>query len=251
MIFATDLDGTMMYSHRRISENDRAFCCVEYYNNRAITYMTLTAIQKLKFLMDNIVVIPVTTRSISQFKRIDLFSNTEYSIVDNGGIIFHNGVMDAKWNNYINDIMKKYDIRKTYDIFSNLPTLISPPRIVDEKFVFARTGNLEECKRILESKLDTKIWQLSFQGEKAYAIPTEINKGNALKYISENLITEEHIIASAGDSNLDISMLEYSNYGIIPSNCSIKPNNNRFIEIGTGIYSADSILDFIINLSQK
>lgn len=250
MIFATDLDNTMIFSHRTITENKDMFHCVEHYQGREITYMTSSAIQKLKFLMKSILVIPATTRSLAQFNRVHLFQDTKYAIIDNGGMILHNGIIDPNWDSYVNTILKQYDFEKVYHIFATLPTLISFPKIIDEKFIFAKVDNIDACKRVLKYELDAKIWQLSFQGKKVYAIPAEITKGNALKYISEYFLTGNQTIIAAGDSNLDISMLEYSNYGIIPSGCELEALN-KFIKTKTGINSADSILDLVINLIKK
>lgn len=252
MIFATDLDNTMIFSHRRVVGLEDELYCVEYYNGNPISYMTHSAVQILKILINRIFVIPVTTRSILQFKRIEFFSTTEYAIADNGGVILHNGIIHSEWNNYIQNILMNYDLKGACEIFSNLPSLISPPRIVDGKFVFAKSDNIDLCKEYLKCKLDTKIWHVSFQGKKIYAIPMEITKGNALKYLSENLIYDNQLIISAGDSNLDLSMLDYSNYSIIPkdSNLSVHKRNG-FIETGLGIYSADAILNLVANLSNN
>ncbi len=246
MIFATDLDNTMIFSHRIITGNKDMFHCVEHYQGREITYMTSSAIQKLKFLMKSILVIPATTRSLAQFNRVHLFQDTKYAIIDNGGMILHNGMVDLNWANYVNTILKQYDFEKVYHVFTTLPTLISFPKIIDGKFIFAKVNNIDICRKILKYELDTKIWQLSFQGKKIYAIPAEITKGNALKYINEYLLDQIQPTIAAGDSNLDISMLEYSNYGIIPFDCELEALN-KFIKAK----SADNILDFVINLIQK
>lgn len=250
MIFATDLDNTLIYSHRLISRYDeKNFYCVEYLNGRCITYMTYTAIEKLKKLMKKIHVIPITTRSISQFSRIKFFSSSEYAVIDNGGTILCNGKILPEWENYINDIVCKYDFQDIMHIFSLLPDLTTLPKVVDGKFVFAKSTNTNLCKQILLSKLDTKIWQLSFQGQKIYAIPTEITKGNALKFISEKLLPDNPVI-SAGDSNLDISMLEYANVGIIPGDCKLSNlKQSNLIKLGNGLLSSDTILDFVTQLS--
>ena len=250
MIFATDLDNTMIFSHRLIKGHEENVRCVEYYNGKPITYMTHTSIEKLKNLIKKIHVIPITTRSISQFERIELFSSTMYAVVDNGGTILQNGSVQPEWEKYIDSILSKYNFEDALKVFSNIPNLILQPKIVDGKFLFAKSDNIDLCKKFLENELDTKIWQLSFQGAKVYAIPMEITKGNALKFINEKLINDKQSVISAGDSNLDLSMLEYADYGIIPRDCNLcalKPK--KFIEIGTGIYTSDEILDFVTNLS--
>lgn len=249
MIFATDLDNTMIFSYRRVAGAEEQLFCVEYYNGKPITYMTYSAIKMINSLLNQVNVIPVTTRSISQFKRIKLFSTTEYAIADNGGVILHNGMVHPEWDYYIQNILKKYDLEGTYQIFKGLPSLISPPRIVDGKFVFAKSDDIDSCREYLKCKLDTNIWQISFQGKKIYAIPLEITKGNALRFICENLIVNQHPVISAGDSNLDISMLDYSDYRIIPLDSSLSSQNiNDYLKIGKGFYAGDAILEFVINL---
>ncbi len=252
MIFATDLDNTMIFSYRRVAGHESELYCVEHYNGKPITYMTHTAIQKLKVLMNSIHVIPATTRSLSQFKRIEFFPDAEYVIVDNGGVILHNDTICPEWDEYVSGILKNYDFERTYDIFTKLPTLLSTPKIVDGKFVFAKADNIDACRKFLKCELNTKIWQLSFQGQKVYAIPSEISKGNALRYIVEHLISDSQPVISAGDSNLDLSMLDYSDYSIIPFDCKLVAlNNKRFIETSSGICSCDKILDIVVNLSKK
>ena len=250
MIFATDLDNTMIFSHRVVNGFENDVCCVEYYNGKPITYMTPTSIEKLKNLMSKIYLIPITTRSVSQFERIEFFPSAEFAVVDNGGTILHNGVPHQGWEDYISNILKKYDFENVIKVFSKLPNLTLQPRLVDGKFVFAKSDNIDLCKQILQTKLNTKIWQLSFQGSKIYAIPMEITKGNALKFINNNLIKDK-LVVSAGDSNLDISMLEYSDISIIPNNCSLSNSehfNPKFLKIGNGVSTSDEILDFVTNL---
>lgn len=249
MIFATDLDNTMIFSHRLIKGDKEKVRCVEYYNGKPITYMTHTSIEKLKNLMKKIHVIPITTRSISQFERIELFSSTMYAVVDNGGTILQNGSVQVEWEKYIDSILSKYNFEYALKVFSNIPNLILQPKIVDGKFLFAKSDDIDLCKKFLENELDTKRWKLSFQRAKVYAIPMEITKGNALKFINEKLINDKQSVISAGDSDLDLSMLEYADYSIIPRDCNLCTlESEKFIEIGTGIYTSDEILDFVTNL---
>ena len=249
MIFATDLDGTMIYSKRRIAEITNQLTCVEFLNEKPISYMTDSAIEKLKFLLDKIYVIPATTRSTSQFMRVKLFTSTEFAIVANGGIILHNGTIDQDWQKSISSLLIEYNFEDVLNVFYNLPNLTSKPTLVDSCFVFAKTDNVVLVKKILQSKLDKNIWQLSFQGNKVYAIPCKISKGNALKFIYENYLNSNSPIIASGDSNLDLSMLDYSDYALIPSDCSLATLNsgNDFIQMGINVFSTEKILDFVMN----
>ncbi len=250
MIFATDLDNTMIFSHRRVLGLEDTLCCVEYYNGKPLTYMTPAAIEMLNFLLSKIYVIPTTSRSISQFKRVEIFGSTEYAIVDNGGTILYKGEPLHDWSNYINKVLESYDLESVFEIFQNLPGLVSTPRIVDQKFLFAKSETTKSCEDFLRIKLDTK-WKVSIQGQKVYAIPMEITKGNALKFICENLVADNQLIISAGDSNLDMSMLDYSNYSFIQSDSNLSAQVNKYIKTGIGIYAADAILKSVIDIYSK
>lgn len=251
MVFATDLDNTMIFSHRLVDVSKANVHCLEFYEERPITYMTLTSIQKLKTLMQKIYIVPVTTRSISQFNRVELWSTMEYAIVSNGGTILHYGVPLIEWEQYMQKVLANYNLQSVYNLFTSLPDLLLKPRIVDGKFIFTKSSNVIKCKTILQKKLDTKIWQISFQGNKIYAIPQGITKGIALQYLCENILYQHLPVIAAGDSNLDISMLDYSTYGIIPSDCKLSVlEKKEWIRAGVGINSADSILDYVFALSR-
>lgn len=252
MLFATDLDNTMIFSRRRVGNLASTLYCVEYYQGRQITFMTYSAIEKLQALCKHIYVIPVTTRSIAQLHRIEFWSATEYAIADNGGTILHYGTPLLEWEQHIQKLLAHYDLQNVQQLFTSLPLLQSEPVIVDGKFIFAKSSNVEKCKQILSKKLDVKIWQISFQGNKIYAIPQGITKELALRYLCENILPSHLPVISAGDSNLDISMLDYANYGIIPSDCSICTlKHPNWIEKGYSIESADKILDYVTFLLQK
>ena len=249
MILATDLDNTMIFSHRLIGSLEDTVHCVEFYQGRPITYMTNTTIEKLQMLMQQLLIIPVTTRSIDQFNRVEFWSKMPYAIIDNGGSILRNGIPISEWENHIQEVLTSYDLQEVYRLFCQLPNLVSAPKVVDNKFIFAKSNEVEACKQILCKKLNTKIWQISFQGTKIYAIPQGITKGIALRYLCENILSCHLPVIAAGDSNLDVSMLEYASYGIIPSDCSLCTISDKdWIRTGLGIYCADAILDMVSSL---
>lgn len=251
MIFATDLDGTMIFSHRLICGLEENTHCVEFYQGRPITFMTYTAIEKLKSLTQKMYVIPVTTRAVYQLNRVEFWSATEYAIADNGGTILHNGIPIIEWEQCMQKILANFNLQAVYELFLSLPCLQSDPRIIDGKFVFAKSSDVENCKKLLYEKLSTKIWQILFQGSKIYAIPQGITKGAALRYLCENILYQHLPAIAAGDSNLDIPMLKYAAHSIIPSDCSLSSleKHNWVKTKSTGIAASDAILDYVASLS--
>ena len=91
LIFS-DLDGTLIFSASRKQPGD--IVC-EYKDNREISCIT----KRQAELLPGLEIIPVTTRSIEQYRRIRFpegFS-PEYALTDNGGTLLVNGVPDPDW----------------------------------------------------------------------------------------------------------------------------------------------------------
>lgn len=248
MVFATDLDNTIIYSHKIIKKNDPNFTCVEYIDDKPITYMQNTAIEKLELIMKKITVVPVTTRSLTQFSRISIFKNCKYSIVANGGIILIDGIADLEYLKTRNDLLSNYDFKYPMKVVETLPGLELSPRLVDTAFIFAKVRYPEQCEIILRRKLDTKKWQIDSIGNKIYVIPAVINKGSALKYLVDVILKNTDSVIAVGDSKLDIPMLEYSNYPLIPFGCKLQSENLDVLTVGKNIFASDDILSLILNL---
>lgn len=91
LIFS-DLDGTLIFSASRKQPGD--IVC-EYKDNREISCIT----KRQAELLPGLAIVPVTTRSIEQYRRIRFpegFS-PEYALTDNGGTLLVNGVPDPDW----------------------------------------------------------------------------------------------------------------------------------------------------------
>ena len=108
MIFASDLDQTLIYSpksFRLLPEHiSLPVTSIEIYENREISFMADVAIAKLKEVIAHSFFVPVTTRTIEQYQRISLFHNhiiPDYSVVSNGGNVMVNGMVDQHWHRQI------------------------------------------------------------------------------------------------------------------------------------------------------
>ena len=96
MIFATDLDRTMIYSEKFINNENRSLV-IGYQDGRVKSYMTRKAKLLLNELKEKITIIPCTTRARDQFERVPYFQDCKYAICTNGAIILKDGVEDAQW----------------------------------------------------------------------------------------------------------------------------------------------------------
>ena len=145
MIFASDLDRTLIYSHRGFGEEilNVPVRNIEVYNGREISFMTEKAIALLRELSEEMMFVPVTTRTIEQYNRISLFHEEirpTYAITCNGGVVLKDGKIDKHWQDYIrtkidgsaasvDDVKRK--IEETADA-----SWLKSIRVVDRFFVY-------------------------------------------------------------------------------------------------------------------
>ncbi|WHY75786.1 hypothetical protein QNH20_16850 [Neobacillus sp. WH10] len=227
MIFASDLDRTLMYSSRAIEElgepKDSMLKPVEKKDGRWVAYMTEAAYLTLKELSFQSLFVPVTTRTTEQFNRFVIFDQEikiKYAITSNGATILYRGVPLKEWSNHIHNrlhtesasqaellaclhqegfhldgVKKQAENLFFYYILNCLPA----PSEKDSIDVFAAKYG----------------WRISLQGRKLYFIPQAISKGSALEYICNQEGVKA--IAGAGDSVLDWDFLQNCQYRFVPN----------------------------------
>ena len=104
-ILCADMDNTIIYSYKRnIGENKLN---VELYNGREISFISEKTHDLLKKVSEKMTIIPTSTRTEEQYKRIDLdIGIVPYALVCNGGVLLVNGKRDREW--YLEADMSKY-----------------------------------------------------------------------------------------------------------------------------------------------
>ena len=247
MIFATDLDRTMIYSSKFLNqENENKVTLVEVLEGKNISYMSNYALKELEEINKKVFVVPVTTRSIRQFTRIETFKYCEYAITSNGGTILHKSKILEDWENHINKILENYKdkMQGVMDNLNKQNVIIRDCTLVDGKFIFTKTDNVEECEKTLEQIIDKSIWNFTIQGQKVYVIPKEITKSNAIQFLKERL--KQNRVIAAGDGKMDKDMLEIADIAILPKHGELflkyKYNKEKLITVDDGIFSADEII---------
>jgi len=259
MIFASDLDRTLMYSSRAIEElgepKESSLKPVEQKDGRWVGYMTETAYHKLKELSLQSLFVPVTTRTTEQFNRFVIFEQEipiKYAITSNGATILYRGVPLEEWSNHIHNrmhtesvtqaelsacmqregfhfdgVMKHAENLFFYYILNCLPTASEKDSIND---FAAKYG-----------------WRISLQGRKLYFIPQAISKGSALEYICNHEGVEA--IAGAGDSVLDWDFLQNCQYRFVPNHgelakelARVSGTNNHILTKSHGVTAGEEIL---------
>lgn len=221
IMFATDLDNTLIHSYKKA--DDTTEICVELYTDgKKLSYMTQSAYNHLNELksLENLSIIPVTTRSIEQYQRIRLFKgDTHYprfALASNGGNLLIDNVADEKWFNESSELIADSmpQLNKAMNILDSHNATQFDARLVDGLFVFTKSSDIPDITRILNESLDlTNVFILN-NGEKIYVIPKILSKGTAIKRLKERFSPD--LTISAGDSQFDIPMLSNTDIAIIP-----------------------------------
>lgn len=266
MIFASDLDRTLIYSNKFVSilpeHIKKNIRLVERIEDEKISFMTEKAIHILKKLSKEMIFIPVTTRTIAQYKRIDIFKEIapKYAIVSNGGNLIVNGEVDHEWNRLIHNQIKR-ECLPVEDVllkFKEIETeeWVLRKRRADDLFSYCIVDREKTPIDLLNTFIDwlkERNWKVSLQGRKLYFVPHCVCKGAAIEYIKdrENI----NFVAASGDSLLDIPMLEMADYGIAPKHGEIYKIYGENKDIGDieytkkeGIFAAEEILEKMIHI---
>ena len=257
MMFASDLDRTMIYSHRGFGGEilNIPVRTIEVANGRDISFMTKKAIALLQKLSEEMMFVPVTTRTTEQYSRVSLFHEEirpTYAITCNGGVVLKDGKIDTHWQDYIctkidgsaasvDDVKRK--IEETADA-----SWLNSIRVVDGFFLYMIINPPLSTERVkyYSQWAAAHGWSFSVQGRKVYFIPTFINKWDAVNYVAKK--EGKQTVYTAGDSNLDVCLIEQADFGLIPRHGEAAAT---FGHLGmtqkTGILASEEIIETILS----
>lgn len=223
-ILFSDIDNTLIFSHKK------EFCgekiAVEYINGKEQSYIPSDLFFFLK--ENNIITIPVTTRSIEQYQRLSFLTERlmcKYAIVCNGGILLENGKIDKKWKEETLNISKvqNKEVEKIYHYVRN-NLKCKNIHYLSEFMFYIVSEDVENHYSVIRRMADLSQVFVAKHQRKIYIISKNINKGNAIKRFKKRYGIENSIVA--GDSEFDISMLELGELGIA-SPCLKKVLKNK------------------------
>jgi hypothetical protein len=192
--------------------------------------MTPLAYSLFREVSEQVEFVPVTTRTVEQYRRIEFPVKPKYALVCNGATLLIDGEVDSVWEKESRNMFPPVDEYIT--ALPKMPSVVYNVRNADGYFVFA--------KRIAEigSKLDfVDRERFSIHGlfEKVYIMPQELTKGVAVRRFKEWFKRNDMTIA-AGDSELDIPMLQIADIALVPSGfpycgqeCPIGQNFSEFV----------------------
>ena len=125
MIYASDLDQTLVYSRRSmgVGEDAPGLVPAEWIRGELSAFMSAETLNQLMTLPKDILFIPVTTRTVAQYQRIQIFQQEvipSYAITSNGGNILINGTVDPSWNAHVRSELQEHsataaEVRRMFD----------------------------------------------------------------------------------------------------------------------------------------
>lgn len=251
MLFITDLDRTLIYSHLFLDEAECAYRLIEKKGEKPIAYMSEKAITLLERLHQVAHIVPITLRNEEEFHRIDLFKEKvipEFFVTNNGGTIYYKGKEDMEYTQQIQGQMESltisHEMIKTHFLKCYQGKIEKVVNCGDLVWLFMGQKDQidEEGITIFKKQFATLGWQIDVSGRKIYVYPYFVTKWKAATYI-QNKYYHEPIFA-AGDSIFDREMVEKAERGMIPKKCYIEESvkHNVLISEHAGLRAAEDIL---------
>jgi hydroxymethylpyrimidine pyrophosphatase-like HAD family hydrolase len=268
MIFASDLDSTLIFSsrHCKLINKEKLFP-VDFYNNNC-SFITKSMKDTLEHINESMLFIPVTTRSPNEYKRIKYFYDVikpKYAVVANGGIILKNGIELTAWSDIISTRIKEVvsvnSMIKLCSFFLE-SDLVKSFKTCEDLFIYSIVDEDKLASMLLNKEMDLDYfdvlrsfcskhnYSVSKQGRKVYIVPNCINKYDPINYIMQ--MENINIFLAAGDSLLDYPMIKHSNCGIVPAHGELLLNlplkklaDTIHITKESGIFAGEEILDIV------
>ena len=205
LLFASDLDNTLLFSHRHARSGD---ICVERLEGREQGFMTPWVWETLGRLPEGVRLLPVTTRSIEQYRRIRWPEGhaPEYAVTTNGGIFLGPKGLDPAWLAASRALVEAWqeELARMYAWLPERPWCLRR-KMVDGLYLFAVCPEETDMKAAAAECRRTAALAAEPSGRKLYLLPPGLDKGTAVEKACG--FFDADVLICAGDSSLDLPML--------------------------------------------
>ena len=250
-LVACDLDRTLIYSSRAfwletIDADAPPIVVAEVYNGVPISYMTRAAERLLLDLAATTTFVPVTTRTVAQYSRVQLPGPVpRFAITTNGGTILVDGRPDADWAHSLQTRLSAQaaPLAEVRSLLENPAAAAWIVRVhtAEELFTYAiidREAMPAEWIAALHVQGLALGWSVSVQGRKLYCVPEAVNKSAAVAEVRRRLGAPT--LLAAGDSLLDQRMLEEADFAFRPAHGEL--HDAAFLRPNLAVTAARGIL---------
>ncbi|MBE5807567.1 MAG: haloacid dehalogenase [Clostridiales bacterium] len=205
VLFACDLDNTLIHSYKWRREGD---ICVEWLKEKAQGYMDPADARLLPVLFRRATVVPVTTRSMAQYRRIQWpeGQGPECAVTTNGAMLLRDDVQDDAWLRQSEALARPYagEMRTLLAALEADGDYIRC-RLVDDMYLFAYCRDGVDPKAKAAALEGRTTLETLVSGRKLYFFPTPFDKGRALERLRALFMPK--LVIAAGDSVIDVPML--------------------------------------------
>ena len=235
----SDLDRTLIYSTSALALPPDgpvpALRCVETYEGRPLSFMTERAVALLAGLLEQGRFVPITTRTIAQYRRVRApIADAEWAICANGGRLLRHGVEDRGFTAEVTARLADAgappaQVRAAFEALiaeHDLGPHVHGVRIAEDLFCYAVVDRAALPPEWLGRLSDLAVplgWVVSLQGRKVYCVPAALTKSAAARRLADRLGADR--ILAAGDSLLDADLLE-------AADAAIRPAHGELADIG-------------------
>jgi HAD superfamily hydrolase (TIGR01484 family) len=214
IMLACDLDNTLIYGKPAHLDD---YVAAESIAGKAVTYISKKALTLLESLDQRVAFVPVTARSIEEYRRISFFNRhiPRYAVTSFGGIILKDGKIDAEWQGRCKTITAPViDEIESMCCSLQKDARVSRSRIVDGIYLFIKAKAAENIVAEITSADTLDLFTILRCKEKIYVIPKGIDKGIAAERVQVSLGAKQ--LVAAGDSEADIPFLTIADYALVP-----------------------------------
>lgn len=216
VVFLSDLDGTLLHSRRKRQTWDY---CVEWIDGQGRGFMNPKTAALLQEMGGYAELIPVSARSIEQYKRIMWPSANapKWAFVDNGATL----LMRDDEGEQLPISLPEADV-ESYSVALKDATValgllegVTKTRIVDGSYAIGIASSEPPTTTVVDD-LGRRYGLNGFvDGKKIYLLPPNLKKSIAIKRMRE--LQPEALIIAAGDTTNDLSMLRKADIALAPA----------------------------------
>ena len=233
MIFASDLDRTLIHPYRTLPAARRDDAPVaEIYEGRPITVCSLTTLEYLDQLAALDAFVAVTTRSLHQLQRVEPIwerARRSWAICANGATLLAHGEVDREWKAIVDELCR--GCAAPAEATDALHAAFGPcdadgwllrVRDCDERFIYA-ICELERLPDGLAAAAADAMrplgWEAVLHGRKLYLLPTGLTKLRCVEHLAERAGASR--VLAAGDSLLDADLLAAADVAWCPRDAEL------------------------------
>lgn len=265
VLIASDLDRTLIYSRAAFGLGSDApepeVRCVELNHGEPLSFVTATGHTLLEQLAASGAMVPVTSRTVRQYRRITLPGPPpRFAICANGGRLLQDGVEDEDYRATLRADLAAASapleqvwalLRAAADARAAAGAPLKSIRVADELFCYAVEFERADPQWVAELAVAVQPlgWGVTRQLRKVYLVPAPLTKVRALDAVRER--TGATRVLAAGDAHLDLPLLQAADAAIRPAHGELHEQGlqapNLTVTAASGIAAGEEIAQWLLD----